>query len=62
MIMSGWNLFGAYIIWLILLIIWTIMSLFMVYNPPFHQLVEMGVPHSDAEKIARMMGQQNVPK
>jgi len=35
LIMDGWSLTGAYIIWIILLIIWTIISYFMVYDPPY---------------------------
>ncbi len=61
-VMEAFNLKIAYVIWLILTIIGSFGALAFIVNTPYHQLKDAGVNEADAKKVARWLGQQQVPK
>lgn len=59
---EAWNLKVAYVLWLIMTILGSGGALAFIVNTPYHQLKDQGVNMDDAKKIARWLGQQQVPK
>ncbi|MCP3685520.1 MAG: MFS transporter [bacterium] len=61
-VIDAWGIDWAYVIWLCFLVIFSIVSIAGMLNPPFHQLQEQGVNEYDSRKIARWLGQEHIPK
>ncbi len=55
------GLTGAYIAWFGFLLLGTVIYVLFAKDAPYFQLVQAGVPHEDAAKLAKQLGQELIP-
>ncbi len=58
---TGWTLFDAYIFWMCITVPSRLVAFIALVNPPYHQMKNAGVPIPDSMKIARWLGQEEIP-